>query len=413
MLVLTVDQCFIYKYKKFCILLAVFFGGLTVPLWAQQAQLSDKTQVSLITASPGNELYTIFGHTALRISDPVNNINRTYNYGTFDFDTDGFYWKFALGNLQYFLSVNQFENAKEGYLKAGRAITEQKLNLSPQQTQQLFRYLENNAKPENRYYSYEFFYDNCTTRVYDALNTVIGDSLRFQKPLNPAKNSFRQFINPYLKSVSWVKFGINLLLGTPADRNPPESETLFLPDLLKEGFSHARIQQADTSLALVSEQRFYAPQKRSVISPASVSPTLSFWFLLITSLLAGFFYRTNHTFWFWFDRLLFGIIGLIGVLIIFLWLFSSYPSTKWNWNILWSAPALSAFIFSFTDSKRLSGSYRVCLVLYAAILLLFLLSWSFIPQQIPSAILPLLFLLGFRSIKKQSESVNQERVNVL
>lgn len=404
----------LYIYRKIIVFfLLVLLSVFSTPVLAYQTELSSDAQISLITASPGNELYTIFGHTALRISDPVNNIDRTYNYGTFDFDTDGFYWKFALGNLQYFLSVNQFENAKEGYLRAGRAITEQKLNLSPQQTHQLFRYLENNTKPENRYYSYEFFYDNCTTRVYDALNTVIGDSLRFQKPLNPAKNSFRQFINPYLKSVSWVKFAINLLLGTPADRTPSGSETLFLPELLKEGFSHGRIQRADISLALVSKQRFYAPQNRSVINPAIVSPTLTFWFLLIVSLLAGFFYRTNQTFWFWFDRLLFGIIGLIGVLIIFLWFFSSYPSTKWNWNILWSAPALPAFIFSFIGRKRLSENYKVFLVLYAAILFLFLLSWSIIPQQIPSAILPLLFLLGFRSIKKQSKSANQERVNVL
>ena len=404
----------IYIYRKIIVfflpvVLSVFF----TPVMAYQTELSSDAQISLITASPGNELYTIFGHTALRIYDPKTGIDRSYNYGTFDFNTPGFYWKFALGDLRYFLSVNKFENAKKAYLNDGRIITEQRLNLTENQTKRLYDFLENNARPENRYYSYEFFYDNCTTRIYEAVKAVAGDSIHFQEPQNSAKNSFRQFINPYVKSVSWVKFGINLLLGTPADRNPPESETLFLPDLLKEGFSHARIQQADTSLALVSEQRFYAPQKRSVISPASVSPTLSFWFLLITSLLAGFFYRTNHTFWFWFDRLLFGIIGLIGVLIIFLWLFSSYPSTKWNWNILWSAPALSAFIFSFTDSKRLSGSYRVCLVLYAAILLLFLLSWSFIPQQIPSAILPLLFLLGFRSIKKQSESVNQEGVNVL
>ncbi|WP_142715575.1 DUF4105 domain-containing protein [Fodinibius sediminis] len=106
-----------------------------------------------MTASPGNELYTIFGHTGLRIAGTANHIDRTYNYGTFDFDTDGFYRKFALGNLQYFLLVNRYERAKPVYLKAGRAITEQWINLSPEQTQLLSRYLENNAKPENRYYS--------------------------------------------------------------------------------------------------------------------------------------------------------------------------------------------------------------------------------------------------------------------
>src|SRR5699024_7852382 len=114
--------------------------------------LSQKAQVSLITASPGDELYSIFGHTALRIIDPANNIDRTYNYGTFDFDTEGFYRKFALGNLQYFLSVNEYERAKQAYLKAGRTIAEQRLNLSPEQTRQLFRYLQTNVRPENRYY---------------------------------------------------------------------------------------------------------------------------------------------------------------------------------------------------------------------------------------------------------------------
>lgn len=202
----------------------------------------------------------MFGHTALRIYDPEAGVDRAYNYGTFDFNAPGFYWKFALGDLRYFLSVNKFENAKKAYLNDGRIITEQRLNLTENQTKRLYDFLENNARPENRYYSYEFFYDNCTTRIYEAVKAVAGDSIHFQEPQNSAKNSFRQFINPYVKSVSWVKFGINLLLGTPADRNPPESETLFLPDLLKEGFSHARIQQADTSLALVSEQRFYAPQ---------------------------------------------------------------------------------------------------------------------------------------------------------
>tara|TARA_R100000908_G_scaffold65353_1_gene54722 strand:- start:7152 stop:8324 length:1173 start_codon:yes stop_codon:yes gene_type:complete len=384
----------------FCILLAIFFGVSTAPIWAQQAQLSSETKVSLITASPGNELYTIFGHTALRLVDPVSNIDRTYNYGTFDFDTNGFYRKFTLGDLQYFLSVNKFENAKKAYLNDGRIITEQRLNLTENQTKRLYDFLENNARPENRYYSYEFFYDNCTTRVYEALKAVAGDSLRFKKPLNPAKNSFRQFINPYLKSVSWVKFGINLLLGTPADRIPSGSEAMFLPDLLKKGFSDARIQRADTSITLVAGQTFYAPQNQAVMSPTSVSPALTFWFLLFASLLAGFFYRKNQAFWLWFDRLLFGVTGLIGVLIFLLWLFSSYPSTKWNWNILWSAPAFFGFILSFIDSKLISAHYKTFKIMYTAILFIFVLSWPIIPQQIPYAVLPLLLLLGFQSIKK-------------
>lgn len=396
MSVLTVDQCFIYKYKKFCILLAVFFGVLAVPLWAQQAQLSSETKVSLITASPGNELYTIFGHTALRITDPASNIDRTYNYGTFDFDTDGFYRKFAFGNLQYFLSVNEYERAKQAYLKAGRTITEQRLNLSPEQTQQLFRYLQTNARAENRYYSYEFFYDNCTTRVYDAIKAVAGDALRFQEPLNPEQESFREFINPYLKPVPWTKFGINVLLGTPADRIPNGLQTLFLPDLLKERFANVRIQRSDTSLTLVAGQSIYAPSNPAMIAPPLVTPAVAFWLLLGLVVPLSFVFRNRQTFWRWFDRFLFSAVGLLGLIILLLWLFSAYPSTKWNWNILWSAPALPAFILSFIDNKLASRSYETFWIIYVVSLLIFLLSWPFIPQQLPYAIIPILLLLGFR-----------------
>jgi len=390
-------------YKRYFIgfiILAVLLSVLSSKLWAQQTILSYKAQVSLLTVSPGDESYTLFGHSALRIYDPALGIDRTYNYGTFDFDTQGFYWKFALENLQYFLSVNQFENAKNAYLDNRRIITEQRLNLTANQIQRLYDYLQNNAKPENRYYSYEFFYDNCTTRIYDAIKSVTGDSIQFHEPLNPAKMSFRQFINPYLEPVPWVKFGINLLLGATADHSPSGPATLFLPDLLKEGFTEARIQRADTSFSLVAGQTFYAPQKWAVISPTNISPVFSFWFLLVGTVILSFIYGEKRTLWLWHDRILFGSTGLIGLLILFLWIFSSYPSTNWNWNILWSAPALPAFILSLANNKNVAGSSKTFWIIYTAIIFIFMLSWLIIPQQLPNAILPLLLLLGYRNIRK-------------
>jgi hypothetical protein len=383
-----------YKYKKFCILLAVFFGVLTTPLWAQPAQLSSETKVSLITASPGDELYTIFGHTALRITDPTNNIDRTYNYGTFDFDTEGFYRKFALGNLQYFLSVNEYERAKQAYLKAGRTITEQRLNLSPEQIQQLLRYLQTNAQPENRYYSYEFFYDNCTTRVYDAIKAVAGDALRFQEPLNPEKKSFREFINPYLKPVPWTKFGINVLLGTPADRIPNGSQTLFLPDLLKERFANVRIQRSDTSLTLVAGQSIYAPSNPAMIAPPLVTPAVAFWLLLGLVVPLSFVFCNRQTFWRWFDRFLFSAVGLLGLIILLLWLFSSYPSTKWNWNILWTlvAPVLLYRILNI-DKTTLTWSTKFWIMVASAITFLVL---ALIYAEMVFSVLPILFLMIYR-----------------
>ena len=383
-----------YKSKKLCILLLILFSVLTAPLRAQPAQLSQKAQVSLITASPGDELYSIFGHTALRIIDPANNIDRTYNYGTFDFDTDGFYRKFALGNLKYFLSVNEYERAKQAYLKAGRTIAEQRLNLSPEQTRQLFRYLQTNVRPENRYYSYEFFYDNCTTRAYDAINVVAGDSIRFQKPLNPEKKSFRQFINRYLEPVPWSKFGINVLLGTPADRIPNGMQTLFLPDLLKERFANARIQRSDTSLALVAGQNIYAPSNPATFTTPFITPAMAFWLLLGFVVPLSFIFHSRKTFWHWFDRFLFGVIGLIGVLILFLWLFSSYPSTKWNWNILWTLVVpLLLYGFLNIDKTSLEWSTTFWLIASSAITILVV---TLIYVESVFSILPILLLMIYR-----------------
>lgn len=383
-------------FLKF-ILLQVFFSALTTPLWAQQVQLSEKAQVSLITASPGNDLYTVFGHTALRVHDPVTGINRMYNYGTFDFDTQGFYWKFALGDLRYFLSVSRFELAKKAYLNAGRTLTEQQLNMTPGQIQKLYRLLEMNALPENRYYAYEFFYDNCTTRVYDIINKVIGDSLSFSPSLNPERKSFREFTNLYLEPVPWVKFGINLLLGMPADQILSEPEDLFLPDLLKTGFTEGVLHRSDTNVALVGKQMIYTASNQENARSVLLTPVLIFWILLGTTLLLAYVYPEKTRLWIWFDRILFGAAGILGLLILFLWLFSAYPSTKWNLNILWSLPALPLFWVLFSTDRRLSKINNILWVTSLILIALFMLSWIFILQALPGAVIPIVLLLGWRS----------------
>ncbi|HET8864854.1 MAG TPA: DUF4105 domain-containing protein [Gracilimonas sp.] len=372
----------------------------------QQIELSPKAQVSLITVAPGNELYSLFGHTALRIHDPVTGINRTYNYGTFEFDASGFYWKFALGDLQYFLLASRFGYVKEAYLNAGRTIIEQQLNLTPGQVKELYRLLEINALPKNRYYSYEFFYDNCTTRVYDIISKVIGDSFSFSGPLNPKQKSFREFINPYLEPVPWVKFGVNLLLGMPADQIPSGPETLFLPDLLKTGFAKGIVQRADTSVALVGQETIYTSPNPVSARSVFLTPALIFWLLLGVIMILTYTYPENTKLWIWFDRILFGVACLVGLLILFLWLFSAYPSTKWNLNILWSLPALPLFGVLLNTNRVLSASSKILWSIFIAIIVLFLLSWMFIPQEIPGAVFPLILLLGYRSwIRFQTKSV--------
>lgn len=357
--------------------------------------LSPKAKVSLITASAGNELYTVFGHTALRIVDPAKNIDRIYNYGTFNFDTEDFYWKFALGNLRYFLSVTPFKQAKKAYLKSGRAITEQRLNLSTAQIQKLFTYLQINARPENRYYSYKLFYDNCTTRVFDAIKIVTGDSLRLQQPVNTEKKSFRQFINVYLDPVPWVKLGINFLLGIPAERVPTGPETLFLPDLLKKSFGNSRIHNNNTTIPLVDSQFIYSPSNNAILNPPLVTPKLVFWSLFALVIPFGLGFPNKKTVWFWFDSILFSIVVGVGFLILFLWLFSSYTATKWNANIVWTLMA-PIVLYIVTNKKKIHlEAWRLIELIILGVAFV-AMTFSLIHQHIPAASYPLFGLLIFR-----------------
>lgn len=390
--------------KKVIVLLPVLLAVVASSVRAQRIELSPKAQVSLITAAPGNELYALFGHTALRIYDPETGVNRVYNYGAFDFDTPWFYWKFALGDLQYFLLVGRFGFFKEAYLNAGRTVIEQQLNLTPGQIKELHRLLEVNALPENRYYSYEFFYDNCTIRVYDIISKVIGNSLSFPEPLNPQRKSFRQFINPYLESIPWVKFGINLLLGMPADRIPSGSDAMFLPAVLKAGFANAIVQRPDTTVSLVGKVTVFKSSNSVNTRSDFLTPTLAFWILFGVILILFYVYPKITKLWIWFDRILFGAAGLLALLILFLWLFSGYPSTRWNLNIGWALPAIPLFWMLLKKGNVFLGKSRKLWATYTAIDGLFLLSWIFVPQEFPSAVIPIVLLLGFRSwIRFQSE----------
>jgi hypothetical protein len=269
--------------------------------------------------------------------------------------------------------------------------------LSPGQTKELYRLLEINALPENRYYSYEFFYDNCTTRVYDIINKVAGNSLSFSPSLNPERKSFREFINPYLEPVPWINFGINLLLGIPADQIPSEPEGLFLPDLLKTAFTEGVLQRSDTSVALVGAQTIYTGSNPANARSVLLTPALIFWILLGTTLLLAYVYPEKTRLWIWFDRILFGAAGILGLLILFLWLFSAYPSTKWNLNILWSLPAPPIFWVLFSTDQRLSKSKNILWGISLILIVLFMLSWIFILQALPGAVIPIVLLLGLRS----------------
>jgi len=165
-------------YKKLLLLISVFFFVSEI----NSQKLSDDAEISVLTIGPGSSLNDAFGHNAFRIKDNLSGIDITFNYGVYDFDTPNFYTKFARGKLNYRIERNQYKNFINFYISQNRTVKEQFLNLSQFEKQKLFEYLVNNYKPENQYYLYDFFYDNCATKIRDVLPIILNEDINFNEP---------------------------------------------------------------------------------------------------------------------------------------------------------------------------------------------------------------------------------------
>ncbi|HSB91941.1 MAG TPA: DUF4105 domain-containing protein, partial [Flavitalea sp.] len=215
-----------------------FFLLLLHPLKAQD---SCGIEVSLLTCSPGDELYSTFGHSAFRVKDRMRDTDIIFNYGTFDFGDPDFYKKFVRGKLLYFVSIQDFQGFREDYRAERRGIIEQKLNLSCEDRQSLYEALRTNLKEENRYYKYEFLYDNCSTRLKDILKKTSNSGVQFHNIVPEPVPTFRDMIHTYLDAGEkyWSKLGIDMLLGNRIDKIPTNEQAMFLPDYLMKGFDSA------------------------------------------------------------------------------------------------------------------------------------------------------------------------------
>lgn len=314
--------------------------------------LSPQAQVSLLTISPGDELYSTFGHSAIRISDPSMRIDENYNYGSFDFDSPGFYIKFLRGYLNYVISSNNSYVEMEYWNRTNRLITEQVLNLSQDQKQRIFDYLQNNMRPENRTYRYKFFTDNCSTRLRDVLQEACGDSLVFDQQLN-TDSTFRQWIDKYAheNGQEWADFGMDLAIGRGSDQKTGWSDAMFIPDNLMKALDAATIQTASGTEKLVLQKydlnRIHPKEKKSGYSGPA------FFFLVFFLLIAGFtsFQMVNKQNSVTFDRVFFSVLGIAGWILFLLWFCTDHGVTRYNLNILWASPLAFPTVLALGKKK--------------------------------------------------------------
>lgn len=360
-----------------------------------QRKLSPDATISVITCGPGQEeLYSAFGHSALRVYDPRQQIDEAYNYGVFDFDRPYFYLNFARGDLYYQLAVWDYQAFANVYMYYNRFIHEQVLNLTPEQKQRVYDFLQWNALPENRFYSYDYFYDNCATRIRDVFVHVFEDSVEFDGSYIKTRHTIRELTDLYLDQQPWGDLGIDICLGLPMDKVADPYEYMFLPDYIESGFDHATIYRDGERVPLVSRKMVvYEPREedppRGLPHPLVVFSivALAVATISVIDLRRG---KISH----WLDAILFGITGLIGLLLLCLWLFTDHAAAARNLNILWALPTHLVAVFML---KRESKGIRIYFLITAILSAALLICWKLLPQMLNYSLIPIVIALGIRA----------------
>lgn len=343
---------------------------------------------------PGEELYSTFGHSALRVTDSVSHRDIVYNYGTFYFDDPNFYTKFIRGKLLYYLSTDDFQSFQSQSQADNRGITEQVLNLSCEQKQNIIMLLQANMMEHNRAYKYDFVFDNCTTRLRDLVEKASDSTVHFGKVLQH-ETTFRNLIYEYLNynDKQWSKLGIDILLGSKMDVEASPYQVMFLPDYLLKTFDSSTIQ----SRPLVSDKSFLFQIDHS----QKIKNNLTHPFFLFTCLfvLIAFLSFSKKVFiqklLIAFDGFLFFLTGLLGILLLFMWFGTDHIMCRNNYNLLWAWPTHIVAAFYIHSKKRWAKRY---FIIYSIFSLLIIAAWALIPQHLNYALIPIIAILIFRSL---------------
>jgi hypothetical protein len=367
---------------------------LTSSVCFGQIKLSKRATISIVTCGPGQgELYSAFGHSAFRVNDPLNGFDAIYNYGVFNFNQKNFYLNFTRGFLYYRLGVHRYEDFEYFYITENRFMHEQFLNLTPFQKQKLLDYLNWNALPENQYYRYDYFYNNCATKIRDVVQTVFQDSVTFDMSYVKTDYTIRQLTDLYLKYQPWGDLGIDICLGLPMDKHAAPIEYMFLPDYVESGFDHATIKSNAATIPLViSKVTSYGPRPEQ-FSNGIFHPFVVFSaFLLLTGWLS---YRDikRKKLTGVFDAILFSVLGALGLLLLLLWTSTDHHAAAKNFNLLWALPTHLIAAIAFIWQPRWLKNYFLAVT---AISILLLLSWAFLPQMLHYSLIPFVVAIALR-----------------
>ncbi|MCG8720005.1 DUF4105 domain-containing protein [Tenacibaculum finnmarkense] len=358
-------------------------------------ELSNNAQISIITSGPGEVLYEKFGHSAIRVKDPVLNFDLIYNYGIFDFENPTFYADFTKGFMKYKLAKYPFYLALKNAQYYKRWVKEQVLNLSQAQKNEFFTILEINILPENAGYLYDPYFDNCATKPRDIIKKVVGKNLIFKDDFVTQKMSLRELMNNEIHQNTWGSLGINIALGSRLDKIATPSEYLYLPDYVFEALKISKVLKDGKEENIISKTNILLDFNEKQPKSDNFSPFLIILILSLLGLYITYKDYKNAKRSKSLDFILFFTTGIIGVLIVYLWFFTNHSTAPNNFNFLWAfAPNLIvAFLLKQKKSPKWLSKYMLFLLVF---LVISMIIWITKTQLFSITLIPLFILLAVR-----------------
>jgi len=371
------------------------------------ALTSSAQEISLLTVDPGDMVYDAYGHSALRVNDKERGIDRVYNYGLYDFDTPGFVMKFMRGKLLYQVGAHRYSDFLYNYNQNKRSVYEQKINLSGDEKEALIKALRINMMKENRSYKYDFFFDNCSTRLRDLFENVVEHTDDYS---NVSNLTFRDLIKEFQYGNPWTDFGIDIIIGSNADNQATIEDQMFLPLYLKSILTEAKVMRDGEIVNLLSPQQEILSFPKEAAKRKSrfwLTPELIFLFIAIVLLMIRSPYRISKELPKWIyriDKSFLFLFALLGCIVAFMWWGTDHIPTKANWNLLWLNPLIFVPVFFSLPKHK-----WVRIIIYFLVALCFIalvnLWVQFLPQQFHVAFgwLILIEMLALISLLKWSK----------
>lgn len=334
------------------------------------SQSSADTVAYLLTCGPGTETYANYGHSALRIVIPEKHQDSVYNWGIFDFEAPNFAWNFARGRLDYMLAAESLNSFLGVYFYEQRYVLSQKINLDANELRKLTELINENLKPENRRYKYDFFFDDCSTRIRDLIEKAVGEKLKYPPPETGKIPSFRDMVAKYQNPYPWLRFGVDLIMGSTADKKAAFRDRMFLPIDLKNELSETLVFRSGKMIPLLQYPEVLVDFGDPVVKQNFLtSPPFIFTLAIIMILIAGALIKSRKTIRI-IDMVIFSVFSILSVLMIFFNFFTDHLQMKWNLNIIWLNPFIIVCLIMLILNKPGIIWFRIVFFFSAAFLIL-------------------------------------------